>query len=72
MRNAEKDATEMAEGLIYPSEEQHDMTGELVMLKEIILKAFTKRISKVNMKKESGIVDRGGMVVCQQAMQRCI
>jgi len=44
MRNAEKDAAEMAEGLIYPSEEQHDMTGELVMLKEIILKAFTKRI----------------------------
>ena len=44
MRNAEKDATEVAEGLIYSSEEQQDMTGELVLPKEIILKAFTKRI----------------------------
>ena len=37
-------AGKYAEGLIYPSDEQHDMTGELVMLKEIILKAVTKRI----------------------------
>ena len=34
-------AGKYAEGLIYPSDEQHDMTGELVMLKEIILKAVT-------------------------------
>ena len=37
-------AGKYAEGLIYPSDEHHDMTGELVMLKEMILKAFTKRI----------------------------
>ena len=37
-------AGKYAEGLIYPSDEHHDMTGELVMLKEMILKAVTKRI----------------------------
>ena len=42
MRNAEKDAAEMAEGLIYPSDEHHDMTGELVMLKEMILGSVVK------------------------------
>ena len=36
-------AGKYAEGLIYPSDEHHDMTGELVMLKEMILKAVTKR-----------------------------
>ena len=36
-------AGKYAEGLIYPSDEHHDMTGELVMLKEMILKAVTRR-----------------------------
>ena len=31
-----------AEGLIYPVDEQHDMTGELAMRKEMILKAVVK------------------------------
>jgi len=37
-------AGKYAEGLVYPSEGHHDMTDELVMQKEIILKAVTRQI----------------------------
>jgi len=41
-------AGKYAEGLVYPSDEQHDMTDELVMLKEMILGS----VVKVNCKRE--------------------
>ena len=35
-------AAKYAEGLVYPDSEDRDMTEELIMLKNMILKTYTK------------------------------